>query len=62
MDEPQAMSKARLLEIQSRAQYYPDPELRKVLQDLLAEIERLNAENDDLNEALIERDAEDLEW
>jgi regulator of replication initiation timing len=56
------MSKARLLEIQSRAQYYPDPELRKVLQDLLAEIERLNAENDNLNEDLIERDAEDLEW
>jgi hypothetical protein len=62
MHEIPAMSKARLLEIQSLAQYYPDPELRKVLQDLLAEIERLNAENDNLNEDLIERDAEDLEW
>ena len=32
------------------------------MDELPAEIERLNAENDNLNEDLIERDAEDLEW
>ncbi len=56
------LSQARLLEIEARAQYYPDPELRKVLLDLLAEIERLNAENDSLNREMDARDAEDLEW
>ena len=38
MNELPAMSRARLLDIQCRAQYYPDPELRKVLQDLLARV------------------------
>ncbi len=58
----EAMSLARMLEIESRAHFYPDPELRKVLLDLLAEIKRLNAENDSLNAELNSRDAEDLEW
>jgi hypothetical protein len=58
----EAMSQARMLEIRGRAQFYPDPELRKVLLDLLAEIERLNAENDSLNREMDARDAEDLEW
>ncbi len=58
----EAMSLARMLEIESRAQFYPDPELRKVLLDLLAEIKRLNDENDGLNAELNSRDAEDLEW
>lgn len=56
------LSKARLLEIEARAQYYPDPELRKVLADLLAEIKRLNAENDSLNREIDRRDADQLEW
>lgn len=56
------LSQARLLEIETRAQYYPDPELRKVLADLLAEIKRLNAENDSLNREIDRRDADQLEW
>ena len=56
------LSQARLLEIEARAHYYPDPELRKVLADLLAEIKRLNAENDSLNREIDRRDADQLEW
>lgn len=56
------ISQARMLEIEGRAPFYPDPELRKVLVDLIGEIKRLNAENDSLNREINRRDAEDLEW